>query len=178
MAASVRIPLILVLGLGVAACADDMSDLEDEVEAIKARSGGDIEPLPEFEQYESFTYDPTDLRDPFIPARAFARAQEQEEIDDSDIAPDPDRPREPLEQYPLDSLSMVGTLQRGDQLWGLVRSPDGTVHQVLEGNYIGQNHGEIQSVTQRSIDLVEVVRDSASEQWIQRDASLGLGEEE
>lgn len=177
MSQRIRIPLILVLGVGLAACADDMRDLEQEVEEIKSRPGGEIEPLPEFEQYESFTYDSTDLRDPFIPARAFAEAQEQDEYDDSDIAPDPERPREPLEQYPLDSLSMVGTLQRDEQLWGLVRSPDGTVHQVLEGNYIGQNHGEIQSVTQRSIDVLEVIRDDANERWIERDASLGLGEE-
>lgn len=178
MSHSIRIPLLLVLGLALAACADDMRDLKDEVEEIKNRPGGEIEPLPSFEQYEGFTYDDTDLRDPFIPARAFAEAQEQEDVDDSDIAPDGDRPREPLEQYPLDSLSMVGTLQRGDQLWGLVRSPDGTVHQVLEENYVGQNHGEIQNISERSIEILEVVRDEANEQWIERDASLGLGEEE
>lgn len=168
---------ITLLTVGLAGCADDMSDLRAYVEEIKARPGGEIEPLPEFEPYESFTYDPTDLRDPFIPARAFAEAREAEETGDSGVAPDPDRPREPLEQFPLDSLDMVGTLSRSEHLWGLVRSPDGTVHQVLEGNYMGQNHGRITAVHTDSIQLTEIVRDG-NDQWMEREASLGLGEEE
>jgi type IV pilus assembly protein PilP len=170
------IAAVVVAGLALAACADDMSDLRQEVSEIRQRPGGEIEPLPEFVPYESFTYVSQDLRDPFIPARAFAEAQEQEEDPGSGIAPDHDRPREPLERYPLDSLKMVGTLSRGEQLWGLVRSPDGTVHQVLEGNYLGQNHGQITSVQGNRIQLVEIVRDG-SDAWMERDASLGLGEE-
>jgi type IV pilus assembly protein PilP len=170
------VAVVVAAGLALAACADDMSDLRQEVQEIRQRPGGEIEPLPEFVPYESFTYDSADLRDPFIPARAFAEAQEQEDDPESDIAPDPDRPREPLERYPLDSLRMVGTLSRGEQLWGLVRSPDGTVHQVLQGNYLGQNHGQITDIQNNRIQLLEIVRDG-SDAWMERDASLGLGEE-
>jgi len=167
--------IALAAGMTLAGCADDMSDLRDYTVQIKDRSGGEIEPLPEFERYESFTYRAENLRDPFIPARAFAEAQQQEESDDSGLSPDFDRPREPLERYPLDSLRMVGTLSRDATLWGLVRSPDGTVHQVLEGNYMGQNHGRIQEIRPDRIELVEIVRDG-SDNWMEREAALGLGE--
>ena len=168
--------LMVAAALGLAACAEDMSDLEQEVQEIRERPGGEIEPLPEFEPYAVFTYDSDDLRDPFIPARAYAEAQEEEADPDDDIAPDPDRPREPLEQYPLDSLEMVGTLTQDEQLWGLIRDPEGTVHHVLEGNYAGQNHGEITRIREDRIELTEIVRDD-DDTWSEEEASLGLGEE-
>lgn len=176
MGGQARVVAALIVGLGVAGCSDDMGDLRQQLDEIKARPGGAIEPLPEFVPYESFTYDDSDLRDPFIPARAFAEAQEEQEAGDSGIAPDPDRTREPLERFPLDSLDMVGTLRRGEQLWGLVRTPDGAVHQVLEGNYIGQNHGRITAIHNDSIQLIEIVRDGTDD-WMEQEASLGLGEE-
>jgi len=172
-----RILTTLVAGLALAGCAEDRSDLDAYVAEVKSREGGDIEPLPEFEPYESFSYNPADLRDPFIPAREFARAEEEGEDSASDIAPDPDRPREPLEQYPLDSLEMVGTLSRGGRNWGLVQDPDGTVHQVLEGNHMGQNHGRITDIEDDAIELIEIVRDG-SDEWMEREASLGMGEQE
>lgn len=180
MTRSNHLQLLSVLAaLMLTACGGDRSDLEQQVAEMKDRPGGDIEPLPEFQPYESFSYKAAELRDPFIPAREFAEAQEEEEDDDSgsDIAPDPDRPREPLEQYPLDSLDMVGTLSRAGQDWGLVQDPEGRVHHVLVGNYLGQNHGRITDIEDDAIELIEIVRD-ADDDWIEREASLGLGEPE
>jgi len=180
MTCSSRLQLPAVLAaIALTACGGDRSDLEQKVAEMKSRPGSDIEPLPEFQPYESFSYKSAQLRDPFIPAREFAEAQDDEEEEDSgsDIAPDPDRPREPLEQYPLDSLEMVGTLRRNGQEWGLVQDPEGTVHHVLEGNYMGQNHGRITNIQNSAIELIEIVRD-ADDDWIEREASLGLGEPE
>lgn len=174
--ARLRLFTLVAAAALLAGCAEDRSDLEEYVAETKSREGGDIEPLPEFVPYESFSYDRDDLRDPFIPAREFAEAEDEEDSD-SDIAPDPDRPREPLEQYPLDSLEMVGTLDRDGQTWGLVQDPDGTVHRVLEGNYMGQNYGRIVAVRDDGIELIEIVRDDG-EEWREREASLGLGEQE
>lgn len=168
-------PLLFLLLSG---CGDEMSDLRAFVEKIKQRPGGEIEPLPEFEPYEGFTYQPSRLPDPFVPQAGFAMSDEemQQQERSSGLAPDPDRRKEPLEQYPLDSLEMVGTLSRNQQLWGLVRSPDGTVHQVLVGNYMGQNYGRINRVTESRIQLVEIVPDGQNG-WMERDAALGLSTE-
>lgn len=171
--------LSLPLALGLAGCSQDMSDLRQFVEQTKERPGGRIDPIPDFDPYEGFTYEASGLRDPFVPQQGFALSEQEREVQaqgsDDGLAPDPDRRREPLESYPLDGLTMVGTLTRNDQRWGLVRAPDGTVHQVLPDNYLGQNHGRITAVKPGEITVVEIVPDGQGG-WMERQAALGLGE--
>lgn len=164
--------------LVLAGCSEGMSDLRRFVEETKERPGGKIEELPEFEPYESFTYDATGLRDPFRPQEGFGLTAEQEAAKESnsDLAPDTSRPKEPLEQFPLDSLQMVGTLSQGSEEWGLVKTPENVVHRVQAGNYLGQNYGRITSVTSDRIELVEIVPDGQGD-WMKREAALGLGDE-
>lgn len=170
------LPLLALLVL--AGCSDDMSDLREYVEETKQRPGGQIEEIPEFEPYESFTYDPTELRDPFRPSEGFGMTAEEQAAKESDsgLAPDTSRPKEPLEQFPLDSLEMVGTLGQGDQEWGLVKSPEGVIHRVQEGNYLGQNYGRIAELSAERIEVLEIVPDGQGD-WMEREAALSLGEE-
>lgn len=172
-----RAALACLAALLLTGCAEDMSDLRQFVQEVKQRPGGEIEPLPEFEPYEGFSYDSTDLRNPFQPRSAFAVAEDESEDSGSGPKPDFDRPKEPLEQYPLDSLKMVGTLTRDDQRRGLVRDPDGIIHRVVPGNYVGQNHGRIEAIEPGNIQVVEIVRDGQSG-WIEREASLALSEQQ
>lgn len=164
--------------LALAGCSEGMSDLKRFVEKTKQRPGGEIEELPEFEPYESFTYDPTELRDPFRPSEGFGMTAEEQAAKESDsgLAPDTSRPKEPLEQFPLDSLEMVGTLGQGDQEWGLVKSPEGVIHRVQEGNYLGQNYGRITELSAERIEVLEIVPDGQGD-WMEREAALSLGEE-
>lgn len=170
------LPLLALLVL--AGCSDDMSDLREYVEETKQRPGGRIEEIPEFEPYESFTYDSTELRDPFRPSEGFGMTAEEQAAKESDsgLAPDTSRPKEPLEQFPLDSLEMVGTLSRGGQEWGLVKSPEGVIHRVQEGNYLGQNYGRITELAAERIEVLEIVPDGQGD-WMEREAALSLGEE-
>lgn len=173
-----RLVLSLLCTIVLAGCSNDMSDLRRYVEKTKQRPGGKVEPLPEFEPYESFTYKPSELRNPFVPQAGFALSEEEMERRErsSELAPDRDRRKEPLEQFPLDSLEMVGTLSRDRQQWGLVRDPNGTIHQVLEGNHMGQNYGQIKTVEPDKIQLVEIVPDGQGG-WMEREAALGLSDE-
>ncbi len=98
-----------------------------------------------------------------------------QEIKGSGIRPDVNRPREALEEYPLDSLRMVGTLEQGGQMWALVRAEDGTIHRVQPGNYVGQNYGRITRITESKIELVEIVPDGLGG-WMERPATLALSE--
>ncbi len=171
---------LAVAALAGAGCSSGDEDLKDFVERIKQRPGGDIKPLPTFEPYESVTYDAAQLRDPFTPQSGFAdsgRESEDEEKADSesDIAPDKDRPKEPLEQFSLDSLQMVGTLRQEGQRWGLVKDPDGTIHRVLPGNYMGQQYGRITAVNADEIRLVEIIP-ARGGGWEKRDASIALSD--
>ena len=45
-------------------------------------------------------------------------------------SPDPDRPAEFLESFPLDTLRMVGTLDINETVYGLIQTSDGLIHRV------------------------------------------------
>jgi type IV pilus assembly protein PilP len=89
--------------------------------------------------------------------------------------PDPDRSREFLEQFPLDTLRMVGTLALGDTSYGLIQTSDGLIHRVLPGNYLGQNDGRIVTVDESEIQLVEIISDGIGG-YLEREAAVGLAD--
>lgn len=167
---------IACIALLVAGCSGDMSDLRNYVERVKQRPGEKVPPIPEFEPYQSFNYAPEKLRDPFQAQAGFAQPDEPEGESTSDLKPDTDRRREPLEAFSLDGLDMVGTINRGGQQWALIRDPSGTVHQVVEGNYMGQNYGRITNITGSKVTLVEVIPDG-QDGWMEREAAISMSEE-
>lgn len=165
--------LLLCLTAALAACNKNTDDLNAFIEATKAKHVGSVKPIPQFKPYENFIYSAMDLRDPFTP---------NEEIDEesasakSGLRPDSIRPRQALEAYPLDTLSMVGTLEQKNEVWALVTDPKDTVHRVQPGQYMGQNEGKIISITETDINLVEIVTDGLGG-YIEREASLTIGSE-
>jgi type IV pilus assembly protein PilP len=171
-ASSIKYGLLLVVALGLAACGGDMDDLDQYINEIKARPGGRIEPLPEITPYEVFTYvaDAQGLRSPFVPDTPQATGTAA-----GGTRPDPDRSREYLESFPLDTLSMVGTLFIGETMYGLVQTADGLIHRVVPGNYLGQNDGRITDISDSEIALVEIISDGIGG-YIERDAAVGLSD--
>lgn len=155
----------LVLG----GCSSNISELEQKVAEIKSRPGERIEPLPEIKPYESFTYAATNMRSPFVPS-----APARNDVANA-VRPDSKRPREFLEQFPVDTMTMVGTLEMQGRTYGLVQGKDGLVHRVLPGNYMGQNDGRIISITPTRISLIEIIPDGVGG-YIERPAALALNE--
>jgi len=169
---------LAVLGLTtlLGACGGDMSDLEAFIEQTKASHHGQVDPLPEFPPYQTFSYTAYDGRDPFRPQTDLSVSPVAAESEYSGPRPEATRRREPLESYPVDSLKMVGLLQQQSQTWGLVRDPEGTIHRVQPGNFAGQNHGKIVAVSENRIDIVELVPDGLSG-WVNRDAQLAMSDD-
>jgi type IV pilus assembly protein PilP len=130
---------------------------------------GKLDPLPQVKPYEPFTYNAFDLADPFKPRKI------EPVKGGSKLAPDLNRRREPLESFPLESLQMVGTLQRGKNTFALVRTTDKDVYQVKVGNYMGQNFGVIVGIEDADIKLKELVQDGAGD-WTERTSTLQLAE--
>ena len=89
--------------------------------------------------------------------------------------PDFERSKEYLERYELDTLSMVGTFGNDESYWSLVRDPEGIIHRVPVGNYIGKNHGKVVNISETEVDLSELISDGA-DGWLVREASIALGE--
>jgi type IV pilus assembly protein PilP len=156
-------------GLVLAGCGGES---HQDLRAWMAEQGqgvrGKLEPLPQVKPYEPFTYNAFDLPDPFKP-----RKIDPAKGAGSKLAPDLNRRREPLEAFPLESLSMVGTLQIGKAMQALVRTPEKDVYQVRTGNHLGQNFGQITSIGESEIRLRELVQDGAGD-WTERSSTLQL----
>jgi len=162
------------LALLLVGCANkDMSDLQDFVEEVKARPPSGIEPIPEVKQVVGFVYAAKNRRDPFTPQVDEEAATET--VLDNGIRPDPNRRREELESFSLDSLRMVGTLEQDEQTWGLVKTNQGTIHRVAAGNYMGQNHGRITRISEEKIELIELVPTGSG--FLERESAVALGEQ-
>lgn len=170
---SPTIGLLLISALTLSACSSgDFSDLDEFMEEKRARPGGIIAPIPTFKAYEAFAYSATALRSPFdrpIEVREIAQLQAI-----AAIKPDENRAKEFLEQYTFDSLRMVGTLERSGTDWSLIKDPDGGVHRVKVGNYLGRHHGKIVDMTDTYVAVVEIVSDGSEDGWVERPRTIKL----
>jgi len=169
---SLRPAVAALLALGLVACGSGMGDLDDYIDEVKARPGKRPEKLPEIKPYETFAYraDEGGARSPFRPDAPTAALPGS-----TGPRPDMNRPREFLEQFPLDSLDMVGTIQLGGRTYGLVQTTDGLVHRVLPGNHLGQNDGRITAISESEISLLEIVSDGIGG-YLERDAAVSLAD--
>ncbi|MEO7431536.1 MAG: pilus assembly protein PilP [Dokdonella sp.] len=165
--ASARSCAVIVILLLLVACTPS-EDPRQWVAREKAKKGQPLQPLPVIKTFETFIYKDQDLRDPFA-----LSAEEQQQSASNGPQPDQNRPREPLESFPLDGLKMSGTLGVAKKIEGLVRDPDGVVHRIHVGNYLGQNYGRVTAVEEDRIDLVELVPNGAGS-WMERQATIAL----
>ncbi|MFP4138212.1 MAG: pilus assembly protein PilP [Halomonas sp.] len=167
--------VVAVLG-SLAGCADpQLSSLDRELAEIRDSPGPtpSVE-LPEIPEYEPVPYDLADERSPFTPRLPEAEEQAQ---GSEELAPDLTREREPLEAFKLSELKLVGTLTEGGEPSALVRAPDGQVHRLRVGNYMGSDFGRIVSITSSTVQLVEVVPTGRGG-WLERSKRLELDGQE
>ena len=164
--------LVAIASLGVTACGADMDELDTYINEIKARPGGRIDPLPEITPYEVFTYvaDREGFRSPFAPDTPQTAG-----LPGGGTSPDPERIREHLERFSLDTMRMVGTMDFSENTYGLVQTSDGLIHRVLPGNYLGQNDGRVIDITDSKINLIEIISDGIGG-YVERDAAVGLAD--
>lgn len=162
---------------------NDISDLHQYAKEILARPGGRIEPPPEIKPYEAYAYKSSGLnaRDPF---RLFYQKEvsDLEEGQDTGLTKEMEdeiknRNKEELEQFELDSLRMVGTMENEESQWGIIKDPGGVVHRIKVGNYMGRNTGKILNVFEDRIEVREIVRNSQG-RWEERQAAIALDENE
>ena len=155
---------ILALSLLVS-CSGDNSDLKKYIHDIKSRPATPISPIPAFAPLPKFTYPENDTRrNPFKPIE-FKQAVDQ-------FAPDQKRQKQALEAFPLDALKFVGTLKQGNELWALIKQPDGKIDRARVGDYMGMNYGRIVLIKDGKIKLEETTRESGK--WAKHYTSIIL----
>lgn len=160
------IPLVSLM---LVACTGDEENIQAWMTEQERGMTGKVEPLPEIKPFPPVSYDAEGLIEPFDSARI-----EPESRSAVSGGPDLNRQKEPLEAYPLESLSMVGILTQEDRTHALVWA-DQALHQVRVGNYLGQNHGLVSAVTQSEVVLDELVEDVNGD-WVERTSRLQLQE--
>lgn len=166
---------VIVLALLLAACGGEShQDLKEELKKLTADLRGRVDPLPVVKPYQPVPYTANDLPDPFGPAKIELVTRKGGA--GSGPRPDTNRPREPLEAFPLESLKMVGVLEQNKQFQALVRA-DSSIYRVKAGNYMGQNFGLVTGITENQIQVRELIQDTAGD-WTERVSALQLQEAE
>lgn len=168
-----RILILTFVCTGLASCSGTQySDLRQFVKESDSLPRGRIPPLPDVKPYEPYNYDAFNLVDPFKPRKIeIAKAPQG-----GGIQPDLTRRREPLENYSLETLLMVGTLQRNQINYALVKAPDNNLFRVKLGNFMGQNFGLITEVTETTISLKEIIQGGGGD-WVERMSTMTLIDE-
>ena len=148
------------------------SDIDDFMAEVNERPKQRIAPLPPFEQVPPFAYQASTERSPFEPP-VVVKPVEREKGGPR-VVPDFNRVKQFLEQYTIARLAMVGTLAQQGTMFGLIQDGDGGVHRVQPGDYIGTDHGQIQSIDEAAIELIEIVPDGTGG-WVERARTVSLG---
>ncbi len=164
---------IALLAFMLAGCGgEEFQDLRDFVKNSGADMRGKIPPAPDVKPYEPFAYDnSTNLADPFRPRKPDLHGGGKTGINQPDL----DRPKEALEEFPLETLKMVGYLQQRNIGYAVVRAPDNKLYRVTAGNYLGLDFGKILEVSGNEVKIKEMVQDSSGD-WTERMSALQLVE--
>jgi len=167
---------IVLAGVALlAACGgEDQGELRQELAAMTKDLRGRVDPLPQVRSYEPVPYKGESMLDPFVPGRIVVTQAAGTGGGGGGVQPDLNRPKEPLEAFPLEQLQMVGTLAQNKDMYALVRAGS-NLFRVKKGNYMGPNFGVITAIDDGQINLKEVVQDSGGD-WVERSTTLQMQE--
>jgi type IV pilus assembly protein PilP len=160
--------------LFLAGCSSDVDELQQWMEQQRQQTRPTVQPLQPPKKFQPQAYEAQGGVEPFSVQKLNVALKQEAAQPSSLLAAEMRRRREPLEAFPLDRMSMVGSLTRSGQPYALLKV-DSLLYQVRAGDYMGQNFGRVTKITETEITLREVVQDAAGE-WIERTSTLQLQE--
>ena len=170
ISAVAAVTAILLAGCG----ASDVREVQDWMDQVKKDTKVNVKPIAEPKVFLPFAYMARDSLDPFTQNKLLAELAAAAQNSADKLKPDMNRRKELLENYPLDTLSMVGTMEKGGVNYALLQQ-DRQVYQVKAGQRIGQNFGTVIAISDGQVNIKEVVQDAGGE-WVERLAKLELQE--
>lgn len=170
-----RLIACLLLGSLLVACSADMDELNQWMEQQKREAKPTIRPLVPPKKFLPQPYEASAGVDPYSAQKLSVAIKQESALPNSLLSAEMNRRREPLESYPLDSLSMVGSMMRQGQRYALLRA-DNLLYRVKGGEHLGLNFGRVTKISETDITLREVVQDAAGE-WVERTSTLQLQEQ-
>lgn len=171
---AMRPAALALLGVLLAGCAAEDEELQQWMERQRREAKPSVSPLTPPKKFEAQAYTSAQAVDPFSVQKLTVAIKAEARQPNSALSAELNRRKEPLEAFPLDSMSMVGSVAKQARPFALLRV-DNLLYQVKPGDYIGQNYGRITKITETQIELREIVQDAAGE-WIERPATLQLQE--
>jgi type IV pilus assembly protein PilP len=170
-----RLITTLLLGSLLAACSADMDELSQWMEQQRREAKPTIKPLVPPKKFLPQPYEASAGVDPYSTQKLSVAIKQEAAQPNSLLSAEMNRRREPLEAYPLDSMSMVGSMVRQGQRYALLRA-DNLLYRVRDGEHLGLNFGRVTKISETDITLREVVQDAAGE-WVERTSTLQLQEQ-
>jgi type IV pilus assembly protein PilP len=171
---SLRLAGAALAALLMVACTGEQDELQQWMEQQKREVKPSVQPLSPPKKFNPQPYVALTGVEPFSTQKLTVALKQEARQPHSLLAAEINRRKEPLEAYPLDSMSMVGSVTKQGRPYALLRV-DNLLYQVKLGDYIGQNYGKITKITETDISLREIVQDAAGE-WIERTSALQLQE--
>lgn len=167
-----RAALVLLATAAMAGCGAELDELQQWMEQQRREVKPNVPPLQPPKKFDPQPYAVGDAVEPFSTQKLAVAMKRDERSPSSLLAGELKRRKEPLEAYPLDSMHMVGSVDKQGRPFALLRV-DGLLYQVKVGDYMGQNYGRVQRISETELVLREVVQDAAGE-WIERNSTLQL----
>jgi type IV pilus assembly protein PilP len=164
------LPLALLAGCGDS----DVQEVRTWMKQVDSQAKVAVPPLAEPKTFIPFAYVQNDALDPFNPNKLLAELARSAAKGGSGIKPDLDRRKELLESYPLDTVKMVGTIEKKGVIHAVLQI-DRSVHQVVVGQHVGQNYGLITGINESAVSIKEIVQDATGD-WVERMSKLELQE--
>jgi len=171
---SACVPVASLLLVLLAGCGSDNQELQEWMEQQRREVKPNVQPLTPPKQFDPEPYAGSDKVEPFSTQKLSVALKQEAKQPSSLLAGELNRRKEPLEAYPLDSMSMVGSVVKEGRQYALLKV-DNLLYQVKVGDYLGQNYGRITRINETEVTLREIVQDAAGE-WIERSTSLQLQE--
>ena len=164
--------IILLAPLFLAGCQVQTNDLAEYIAGVKQTTQVSIEPYPEFETMPAYEYTAEALRSPFQRPKSAPVASVQTETANC-LQPDFSRPKQALEGYGMDALSVSGTFTSLGKQWVLIQANDGSLHKATEGDHLGLFFGKITSIQNGTVSITEMLPDGAG-CWQKKEATLSM----
>ena len=166
--------LALLAVLSLTACGGQHDELQAWMDQQRQEVKPNVQPLTEPRKFHPQAYAGMESEEPFSQNKLTGALKNEATQPNSAVSAELNRRKEPLEAFPLDAMSMVGSVNRKGAPYALLKVDD-LLYQVKVGDYLGQNYGKILAITETEITLREIVQDAAGE-WIERPTTLQLQE--
>ena len=165
---------VLMLATLLVGCGGEQQELQDWMDQQRREVRPNVEPLAAPKKFNPVPYANAQQVDPFSTQKLSVALKQEARQPNSMLAAEMSRRKEPLESFPLDAMSMVGSVAKAGAPVALLRV-DNLLYQVKAGDHLGQNYGRVLRITETEVVLREIVQDAAGE-WIERSATLQLQE--